>query len=639
MQSSSRLKSAFSSLPGTSRDLLLIAIVAATVFLTQLGSARLWDRDEPRNAGCAAEMLARNDWVTPMFNDELRGQKPVLLYWVMIGAYQLFGVNEFSARIGSALMGIGTVVLTYFMGTQLLGRRQGFWAAVVLATTLMFTVASRAATPDAPLIFFSTLAIALYVRFTFAQVDPVHGGAPLRQPGIWFPRGIHALLVYGTMALGVLAKGPIAAVLPCCIIGLFIMVQTAPNTGPDVTLWQRVLMLVDPRLFLKSLWRMQPWYLVGAICLIAAPWFVWAGYRTDGDFLTWFFLEEHFGRATTAMENHSGGPWYYPLAILVGFFPWSVLAIPVGLGVSRFLRSDQHRPFRIGLTLALIWLGLQVTVFTLVRTKLPSYVTPCYPAIALMVGTMLAHLESRRVFCSGWWIQGGFVALILVGSALLVGLPVAIGELQLQGAWLGMIGLVPLLTGLVTSWQFRKQRLHRIPTTLALGGWGFVMLFFSVGTTVIDSNRQTGIFWQHVQRHQTADSRLATYRCLESSWVYYAAQPIWELSQMPTTLGTVSQEADRYAVRQAAFHDSLPTNPNNPVQPKSLHDPLERERPWHSKPRPTPQQLIAAYPNSYIVVPAEYRDELLSQLPAEFREVARCRRFLKKGELVLLGRD
>ena len=340
-----------------------------------------------------------------------------------------------------------------------MGRSTGIWAALVLSTTLMFTVASRAATPDAPLIFFSTLAISSYVLLTFRSIDSLKLAGEssasidkwLKEPGVWFPRGWNSLGVYIPMALGVLAKGPIAAVLPSCIIGLFVMLNGRPSS--PASRWKRWLATVSPVLFLQTLWRMQPWMLLLAVGTIAMPWFIWVGVRTEGDFLQWFFFEEHLGRAISAMENHSGGPWYYPAAILVGFFPWSILAIPVGIGVYRKLNtpSDRNVSQEQLLTLALTWLSLQIVVFTLVRTKLPSYVTPCYPAIALLMGTMLSHWSQGREFCNRFWLRGSYVASILVGLAILIGLPLAINQLKLNGAGLALIGLVPLLTGITAA--------------------------------------------------------------------------------------------------------------------------------------------------------------------------------------------
>ena len=134
-------------------------VLAAIVFFFNLGGPKLWDRDEPRNAGCAREMLERHDWVTPYFNGELRDHKPVLLYWFMMSAYAVFGINEFSARFWSALLGVGTVLMTFDLGRRWFGLRAGFWAGMMLSTCMMFPVAARAATPDSVLIFFATAAL------------------------------------------------------------------------------------------------------------------------------------------------------------------------------------------------------------------------------------------------------------------------------------------------------------------------------------------------------------------------------------------------------------------------------------------------------------------------------------------------
>ena len=145
------------------KHLILIAAVAAVVMFTNLGGPRLWDRDEPRNAGAAWEMLARHDWVVPWFNGELRAHKPVLLYWCIMAAYSCCGVNEFAARLPSALCAVGSVLCVYRIGRRLFGLNAGVWSGIALATSLMFVVAGRAATPDSLLIFCTTLSLMIFV--------------------------------------------------------------------------------------------------------------------------------------------------------------------------------------------------------------------------------------------------------------------------------------------------------------------------------------------------------------------------------------------------------------------------------------------------------------------------------------------
>ena len=145
----------------TARSVSLVALVVG-VFFFQLGAAALWDRDEPRNAGAAREMLARGDWIVPTFNGQLRDHKPVLLYWGQMAAYRAFGISEWTARLPSAIGALLTVFAAAIVASRLTGRtrgisQEGYWAAASLATCTLFVMAGRAATPDACLIAFSTL--------------------------------------------------------------------------------------------------------------------------------------------------------------------------------------------------------------------------------------------------------------------------------------------------------------------------------------------------------------------------------------------------------------------------------------------------------------------------------------------------
>ena len=145
----------------------IVAGMALLTFFLGLGGPQLFDEDEPKNAACGREMFVRGDWIVPTFNEELRTDKPILVYWFMLTAYHLFGVTEFAARFWSAALGVGTCVITYHIGRVLFSPRAGMWAGVMLGSTLMFTTVARASTPDSTLIFFTTLSLFLFVKFLF----------------------------------------------------------------------------------------------------------------------------------------------------------------------------------------------------------------------------------------------------------------------------------------------------------------------------------------------------------------------------------------------------------------------------------------------------------------------------------------
>ena len=595
----------------TGIQLLLIVTVSVIVLFVSLGKASLWDRDEPRNAGCAAEMMARGDWVVPIFNDEIRHQKPVLLYWVMMASYSLFGINEFGARFGSALLAIGSVLATYFIGRRLAHPHVGLLASIILATSLMFDVAGRAATPDSVLIFCSTLAILFYVWGTFAPKEKPADPPKLRTEGIWFPQSYpFVVAMYAAMGLAVLAKGPVGLVVPTAILGMFLLIKRLPprreaSVQQNGRIGNGLIQMArpfHPKHFLQTCWSMRPITAIGVAFLVAAPWYVWVGLRTEGDFLKMFFFTENFGRATTAFENHSGGFWYYPLTLALGFFPWSVFAVPMLIGADRRIgRRDAWASIDV---FCLCWIGVQVGIFSIVQTKLPSYVTPCYPALAILAASGLYRIANQASLVPAFWIKASFVSLALSGLAIGGGLLFAATKFFPGESWLGAIGLIPLIGGTACFWFFVHGKPATSVFTSCLTATLFAVCFFGVATVRISSHQQSQVVLSPIAELPES-TKVATYRCLESSWVYYAKRPIFELS----------------------------TAPANSLDPAGM----EREKRWRAKPRLTPEQFVGSNPDAVFVTTAEHVEELSARLPSDYEIVASTDYFLRDRKLLLLA--
>jgi 4-amino-4-deoxy-L-arabinose transferase-like glycosyltransferase len=178
----------------------ILLILTAGLCFPNLGSASLWDIDEGNNAEAAREMLESTNWVIPTFNYKLRVDKPALLYWLQIFAYETFGVNEFSARLPSALAAILTVLVVYELGRRLFSPSTGLLSGVVLATTVAFCASAHFANPDA------LLNLLTAVTFMF----------------FWWgfsTRTTWWLLLAGiSTGLATLAKGPVGIVLPSTVI-------------------------------------------------------------------------------------------------------------------------------------------------------------------------------------------------------------------------------------------------------------------------------------------------------------------------------------------------------------------------------------------------------------------------------------
>ena len=527
---------------------VLIIGLTSFVMFVNLGGTRLWDRDEPRNAGCAAEMLARGDFVVPLFNGQLRTAKPALLYWFIMSAYAVFGINEFAARFWSAIFGVGTVIATYHLGRRLFNAEAGVWGAVILATSLMFNVTSRAATPDATLIFFSTLALLVFARAGFPSF-----------PSRW----IAVALMYGLMGIGVLAKGPVGCVLPTAVIGMYLLIfrlrtscapsitATTRDTGSVLPIWKladcaaTLIRPFRPLHFLTTLWQMRPLTAVLVILIITLPWYLWVALKTDGEWVRSFLLEENFRRATISMENHRGSPLYYLVAVLAGFFPASVFIGAMTTSAVRDIRN-QHRWLN-GYIFLFSWVGVYVCLFTMVQTKLPHYVTPTHPALALLAGCFFYNWTRGKIELSlfrGRIILG---CLGVTGLAFSVGIHFASWRYLPGETWLWTTGLI-LVAGSLLCMLFLQFGYRRaVAATFIATGMVFCVSLFGFAAGRVGEHQQNHLLLQTIKDHSSAP-QIASFGCLEPSWVYYGGRTIREFGDIEQTAEFLHDSEDHFVI-------------------------------------------------------------------------------------------
>jgi 4-amino-4-deoxy-L-arabinose transferase-like glycosyltransferase len=572
------------------RDQLIVLAAAALVFFTNLGVPQLWDEDEPRNAACAREMLERGDWVVPTFNYELRTQKPVLLYWCMLLSYSVFGVNEFAARLPSAMFAVGTSLLTYHLGRLLFNPRVGLFGGLAIATCLMFGVSARAATPDATLIFFVTLSLTAFVRAVSRRRSHAFSLESMRdvsaKPGLqdFLPtRWWQFAAVYAALGLALLAKGPVGVGLPIAILGLFLLLVTRPQRLVGVTLGRRMQSFVAR--FAHTIWVMRPVTLIAVVLGVAMPWYVLVGMRTDGVWLREFFGTENFSRFRTAMEGHNGPIIYYIPAVLVGLFPWSIfLPVSVWFAVRNGISTSPRSPAYLFL---LCWAGVWIAVFSFAGTKLPSYVLPAYPALAVMCAAFVDDWLTRPACVPRWLIQSAWVALILVGASLLVGLPFVARQFLPGDEMIALVGFVPLFGGLLCAYWFRRQQPQRVIALLSITAVAFSVTILG-GVAVRASRHQNSESIIELARQASANGgvELATFEHAESSVVFYAGTRVSRFSQVENA-----------------------------------------------------RQFFETNPNGFLITNDEAIDKFSGSLPSGVTVVARQPRFLKGGEVLLLGRD
>jgi 4-amino-4-deoxy-L-arabinose transferase-like glycosyltransferase len=339
----------------TSADGLLLAGFCGFLFFFGLAFFGLIGADEPRYAQVAREMLARHDWITPTLGGKPWLEKPPLYYWQAMLAFSIFGVSDWAARLPSAVDATLMVVVTYLFLRRF---RPGFQldGALMTASAAGIIGFARAASTDMPLA--ATFAIALLAWFAWYESES---------------RRFLALF-YCFLALGMLAKGPVAPLLAAVIILVF---ATATS---------------DYRLLGRTLW--VPGIML--FCAVVLPWHI-AVQIKNPEFFRVFILQHNLARFGTNLYHHPEPFWYYLPVTLLGLIPWTVFVVAslaetvrIWWTARREILDSGRRALDVFLV---IWVAVPVAFFSLSQSKLPGYIVPALPAGTLL----LAEYVRRRV--------------------------------------------------------------------------------------------------------------------------------------------------------------------------------------------------------------------------------------------------
>jgi len=362
----------------SSLDILLLAGFCGFLFLFGLSYFGLVGADEPRYAQVAREMLARHDWISPTFEGKPWLEKPPLYYWQAMVAFRLFGVSDWAARLPSAFDATLMVVAVYLFLRRL---HPGFHldGALIVASSAGVIGFARAASTDMPLT--ATFAIAMLAWYA------------------WFETRLKSYLAvsYFFLALGVLAKGPVAIVLAGLIVAGFAFARRERNLISQ-TLWFPGILL---------------------LAAVVLPWYVLVQIRNP-NFFRIFILEHNLARFGTNLYHHPEPFWYYIPVTMIGLFPWTVFGTVACWKTGRcWLRGERDADDTFGIFL-LIWLLVPVLFFSLSRSKLPGYIVPSVPAGALLVAEYVRR-EILATHKAGMWqisVHAVLASLILIPAMM-----------------------------------------------------------------------------------------------------------------------------------------------------------------------------------------------------------------------------
>lgn len=438
------------------RNLLLLGGLAAALFLFNLGGYDIWPPDEPRFAEVARQMVLRGDYLAPYLNGEPYTEKPPLLFWSMIAAsFPSFEITPWSARIPSAIAGVLTVLVTYAVAWEILGGRGAWWAALILMTCSRFWFQARFGQID--MLLTGCLMLSFYGLWRWEQ----------SRWGGWLP------LIYGGLALGLLAKGPPALVFVLLFILSFYWRNRAARRGLH--------------------------WVVGTLCALAVvmAWFVPARMAiadTAGEAVQSGMGENLFrntiGRLVYGVSK-AQPPWYYAETIVEDLLPWTFF-LPWAVAW-----AWKQRRASLGTWFLWCWTVPALIFFSISVGKRAIYILPLFPVFAMWTAAgMLAMVEGdwRRTL-RGIGVVYGLILLLAAGVPRVVSLERYGMEpgmrLHVFTVMLAVLGLVAM----VVSWmatqpdhdaEARRRGHIRVPGVMLAAT--VVLLFGVAGLALPETN-------------------------------------------------------------------------------------------------------------------------------------------------------
>jgi 4-amino-4-deoxy-L-arabinose transferase-like glycosyltransferase len=374
-----------------SLPLIVLLVLCSFLFFYRLADRDLWSSHEARAAQDAQAILLDGQWGLPrLFDRQVELQKPPLYYWLVAALAKLNGeqVNVWCVRLPAAFAGLGGVLLVYTLARRCNRGMAGMLAAGTLATALHYTWLARIGRIDMPLTFAIGLSLGgFYLGQRCRHEQTGHGAWR------WF------LLAYLAVAGAVLLKGPIGAVLPLAVAGVFLLVE-----GELPAPWRI-------RAWLRLTHEFGLWWGLPLVMGIALPWYVWANIHTDGQLFQVFFWKHNIERGLGGGTLSARPWWFYGPQLAFDLLPWSLL-LPILLRQlirQGWWREDAEARF------GLIWLLTMTFVLSCSRFKRADYLLPAYPGAALFLGSVAERwyrgVSCQRLFAIGFGLLLGVVTL------------------------------------------------------------------------------------------------------------------------------------------------------------------------------------------------------------------------------------
>ncbi len=354
-----------------SRLMLLTLAVITFLSLFDLGYRKLANPDEGRYSVLAQHMAVSGDFVTPRLNGLKYFEKPPMQYWATAAAFKVFGESEWSARLYTSICALLCLCLVGYTGARIFNRDVGLYSVLALAACPYFMALGQIVTLDMGLTFWTTLSLC-----SFMISQSPRGGRDEHPPWVW--------LAWAAAAGAVLSKGLIGVVFPAATVFFY-------------SVFCRDLSLIKK--LVSRTW------IIGIILffVLVTPWFILVGERNP-EFYQFFFIHEHWQRFFSNTHRRVA-PWWTFIAILMaGAAPWAFMLLQSiwrgfnlrGNGEADFYHASKGLPFS-PLKFALIWCGFIMLFFSMSGSKLPAYILPIFPPLAIVIGYYLSTTPAKNL--------------------------------------------------------------------------------------------------------------------------------------------------------------------------------------------------------------------------------------------------
>ena len=589
------------------RDYALLLLGVGLVSLPGLGSYSLWDVDEGVNAQAAREMTEADTWIVPTFNYTLRTAKPVLLYWLQRCSYALLGVSEFSARLPSVLCAFGAVVLVYELGRRMWDRLSGLWAGGILATAVQFVILARAATPDAPLLLFTVLT---FLAFWWGQQQ--------NRRWWWYPTAVACGLAVLTKGpIGVVLPALVILLYwswqrewrrlwdlrLLSAAGLFLLVAgpwyalVASETRGE---WVKAFLARENlERFARPMegHRGPFFYYLLVLPIFFVPWSLWLIPTLEHSWRQAVCR----GRRFLAIREPEPSPTTPPSAApsdcadprredstdprrgdstaAASLFPRcrprlgqeqdhpqeenhpppenpqpeeNLRALENSRPEEDPQRDEDPRPYRF----LLCWIAAYLVVFSVAATKLPNYIFPLYPALALLTARGLVRWQKQQVQLAAWVVPTALGLLACLGLAVATGLLLAQRWYSGLASW-AWVGLIPVLGARAGYRAWRRGDVSLFHRRWALTAITFVALAAATVPVTLDRHRAPkALVAASGVADPQCDLRVAVHQWFAPSLVFYLGREVARLPDLAAVQRFLEIPTPAYLFLPAPVYES-----------------------------------------------------------------------------------